>query len=79
MNPGTAATAPVPAPSPASMAATTHDPSIDALLQRAGQIHTLPVGEHNGHYGQLLGELTAELDASPGAAAAPDLTSQEQP
>lgn len=47
----------------------TSDPSVDAILRRAAHVQSLPLGEQQRHYGQLLEELTAELQAGTGPAA----------
>ncbi|MFI7494187.1 hypothetical protein ACH9D2_05615 [Kocuria sp. M4R2S49] len=39
---------------------------VDAVLQRAGDLETLPVSEHPGRYEELHAALVAELEAEPG-------------
>ncbi|MFC8304143.1 hypothetical protein ACFUCV_10715 [Specibacter sp. NPDC057265] len=63
----------------AGIAAASSDARVNALLQAAAGIESLPVGERNRHYGQVLSELTAELTADPGTTVAHSGTDRPQP
>lgn len=62
------ASPPKEAPDPAGPGVAS-DPPVEAILRRAAHVQSLPVGEQQRHYGQLLEELTAELQAGAGPAA----------